>query len=535
MENSIHNDTNDLSSNDMSNMDFYSKKIGEHICNINRKDNLVLLQNFGNMIPYYDDDNGLYLKLNSANSNSNDANISNNDQTIVKLKGYVASNMLIKNSKNMTYEEYCPIFVERKKEFLEETLIKQSYAKGYEFPSAVQNIAVPELIMGNDALVQFKSGTGKTHAFLCGCLWGFDPYDDALQYVFITSSHEVAIQIYEQSKFLLQKTARIALCIGQKKDVNSQHTGGFKMPTNTSNLGAQPKTLREEKKEMENAQIIVCTIGKFYDFYCNRKWISTEYLKAICIDEFDAIVSRTNFRSDGMPNTDEQVSAIIRNIPRSAQRIFFSATVSESALKIAQSYFRDDTNPFIVLLDIEDYTLDGIKQYYVVCDSFGQKKEVLLDLIKQCRISKGIIFTNEIKTANELKYLLDNEFKNFLDGQESQNSSAVFHGGLSAINRKNIHSDFLNNKIRLLISTDVASRGLDVQGINVVINFDMPQYLQTYIHRVGRSGRFGRKGIAISLITSNKNNDEMCYIEQINTFSKNSKMLTLPEDLSNLL
>lgn len=380
-------------------------------------------------------------------------------------------------------------------------------------------------------MIQFKAGTGKTWAFLFGLLWGFDPIDLALQYIFITSSHEVAVQIYDQTISILPENTKIVLCIGQKKDTGA--TGGFKTPIGTSNLNKNIKTLKQEKDEVGTAQIIVCTIGKFYDFLCNRKWVSsTKYLKAICVDEFDNIVaSKSRSRSSSIMNTDEQMAAIIREIPITAQRTFFSATVSPQALEIAYSYFRPYSlligDPFIVLLDYEDYTLDGIRQYYVPCTSHQEKKDTLLDLVKQCRISQGIIFTNRIETANDIKKMMDD--------QSVSISSAVFHGNLSASVRTEIHKNFVENKIRLLISTDLTARGLDVHGINVVVNFDMPDSLETYIHRIGRSGRFGRKGVAISLILVNSTKDEMRKVEGINECSKNNKMEHLVEDLSNLL
>ena len=273
-------------------------------------------------------------------------------------------------------------------------------------------------------------------------------------------------------------------------------------------------------------------MGKFYDYLCNKKWIETKYLKSICVDEFDNIVaSRSRARSSTVMNTEEQMAAIMKRIPSRTQRAFFSATVFSQALEIAHSYFRPYDlmigDPFLVLLDIEDYTLEGIRQYYVECQSFNDKKEVLLDLLKQLRISQAIIFANRIETANEIKL--------FLDDQDVKITSAVFHGNLPAVERKNIHQSFSQCNIRVLISTDLTARGLDVQGINLVINFDMPDVLETYIHRVGRSGRYGKKGVAISLILVNRDKDERKKILNINECSKQSQMGELCGDLANLL
>lgn len=509
----------------ISDIKFSPISVGDHACNANRKEeNLYLLSSFSDVVPKYNSEYGPHLELTSKKSP---------EPIIVPLNNTVTSGMLIENYQKMTDDEYYNTFVEKKKEFIEKYLIKNTFAKGFENPSAVQALAIPELIQRRDALIQFKSGTGKTHAFLFGCLWGFDPQDNALQYVFVTSSHEVAVQIYDQAKFLLPSTTQIALCIGQKKDVGSTSTGGFKTPISTSSLNNRTKTLKEEKEEINRAQVIVCTMGKFYDYLCNRKFINCiKYLKTICVDEFDNIVaSRSRARTSTVMSTEDQMAAIMKEIPQTAQRVFFSATVSQQALEIAYSYFRQ-YNPsvgesFIVLLNIEDYTLEGIRQYYVQCNSFTEKQDVLIDLLGQCRIAQGIIFTNRIDTANEIQ--------SYLEKQKPPIKSSVFHADLPAQLRKSVHKEFTENKTRLLISTDVSARGLDVQGINVVINFDMPDALETYIHRVGRSGRYGKKGVAISLILVNSLKNEMKKVDGINEHSENNKMKALPQDLSDLL
>lgn len=495
--------------------------IGDYNCNINRTpgETLVLLQNFSDAIPYYNDKYGAYLELLQKNS----------EPIIIPLSDNVLSGLLIKNSKDMNRKEYMSAFVAKKKDFIENVLVRRTYCKGYETPSPVQALCIPELIQRKDALVQFKSGTGKTHAFLFGCLWGFDPDDSALQYLFITSSHEVAIQIYEQAKFLLSENTKISLCIGRKKD-NSVVSGDFKTAIGTSSLAFRQKTIKEEMNEVKSAQIIVGTMGKLYDFMINKKWINTNYLKAICIDEFDNIIASPSRRSSSTYSTSEQIARIIEFIPSDAQRAFFSATVSGEAYEIATNYFRKNDpsigEPFIILLDMEDYTLEGIRQYYVQCISFSQKKDTLLDLLSQCRIAQGIIFVNRIETAKEIY--------NFLN-EKSFPSTAVFHGDLPESVRNQIHKDFRNNKIRILISTDVTARGFDVQGINVVINFDMPNDFEVYVHRIGRSGRHGKKGVSISFILVNNKYNETSKITTINERSSRSPITELPGDLASLL
>lgn len=509
--------------NNITDIKFTPVKIGKFNCNINRPDHeIIQLNDFYDVFPYWSKEHGLNLQIFSKKAGKH---------LTVPLANTVAWKLLINNASDMTEEEYYNTFVTRKKEFLAEYLIKNTFAKGYEIPSAVQEITVIELIKGNDAMVQFKAGTGKTHAFLFGTLWGFDPTDSALQYVFITSSHEVATQIYNQCKELIGtiQSVRIALCIGQKQTGNTSNTGGFKTPISTSSLMNRQRSAKDELDEICKAQVLVCTMGKFHNLYCDKKKIDTRYLKVLCVDEFDNIVASNNRssnrnRQSSIMSTEDQMAAIIRKIPENTQRIFFSATVTQEALEIAHSYFRppEISDPLIILLNIEDSTLEDIKQHYVECQNFMEKKDVLIDLIKQCRIAQAIIFANNIKTAIEIKYLLDQ--------QEVPIDSAVFHGNLLEVDRTRIIKSFRDGAVRMLISTDVTSRGLDVQGVNVVFNFDMPERLETYVHRVGRSGRYNRKGCAISLILPN----ELQKVNEINECSI-SKMTVLPNDLANLL
>ena len=199
--------------------------VGEHNCNVNRTKLLPLI-NFSDAMPMYNEEFGPHLQICPKDS----------PPIIVPLTGPTCSGMLIKDQEKMPDNVFYKTFVECKRPIVE-ALIKNTYKKGFEIPSVVQAIAVPELIQRRDALVQFKSGTGKTHAFLFGLLWGFDPNDSALQYVFITNSHEVAKQIYDRAKELVPENTKISLCIGQKKDVTV--AGGFKSTISTSTLSGE--------------------------------------------------------------------------------------------------------------------------------------------------------------------------------------------------------------------------------------------------------------------------------------------------------
>lgn len=286
-----------------------------------------------------------------------------------------------------------------------------------------------------------------------------------------------------------------------------------------------------DRTKISKATVIVCTIGKFYDILCIKNWINLQYLKAICVDEFDNIISsQSRARNINGMTTEDQMDLIMKKVPQSTQRAFFSATTLAQSKHKASGYFRKYNKKLgeslVILLKETDFTLDSIKQYYVTCESIDDKKEILLDLISQCRIAQCIVFVNHINTVAEIK--------NFLSEQRIKIPCGVFHGELSSKDREGTLASFISGNIRLLISTDITSRGIDIQSINLVVNFDMPNIRETYVHRAGRAGRFGRKGVVISLLIVNSNLNETEKIHQINEIST-GKMNTLPEDIADLL
>lgn len=493
----------------------YSVKVGDHVCNVNRRlEDTLLLDTFDDIMIVHDGDSSYpYLNI----TNINDGSIKR-----VELEKDCLNKLCVSGSKHMTDQEYFIAFTEIKSKYLD-TLISNIYKFGFERPSPVQKLSITEAILGRDMLVQFKAGEGKTMSFCIGSLWHFDPADTSLQHVFITSSHEVARQIKDNVSRLVGDNVKVCLCIGNRQE--GRQLGGYKT-IRTSSMTRTNNSYMNDKEEARNAQIIVCTMGKFYDYFV-KKIINLNRLKVICVDEFDNIIV-SKYRKNAH-NTQDQMSEVMRVIPEDAQRIFFSATVTEQSYQKTLEYFRTDgsANRFIVMPSYDNYTLENIRQYYVPCRCKDEKKDVLINLLNDLRIYQTIIFTNTIETAMEIK--------DFLDDREIPFASEMFHGNMSAEERKDIYNKFCKSAVRILISTDICSRGLDVTGINYVFNFDMPRDIETYIHRIGRSGRYGKKGIAISLLYyTNKNENEMGNVRKINEYSK-SKMVVLPEDLNELM
>lgn len=501
--------------------DLIKETVGQYECNINRKS--VQFTSFECIKPYYDSENGLHLK------------IGKNNNEILKLDHSLFGH--INYNKNLTISEKMDEYIRKKSDYCAKILTKV-YSIGYEIPSAVQSLTIPFLIQGRDSIVQFKSGTGKTLSFVLGTIYGFDIDDTHLQYVYITSSHEVAKQIHNLVKILVPDNAKVCLCIGNKV-LSSNNNGGFKQQP------LQRLNSKEERKQAMNAQIVIGTVGKVYDYMCgsdsNLSNFNTNCLKAIVLDEFDQLLSENNSKSSISMSTKYQIIDIFKDcILKSTQRIFFSATVTPELISNCENFMRIDNNigapddpmdlynPFLCLLDSDDYALNQIIQYYCEVSSKDDKKDVLESIYTTCNVAQSIIFCNSINEAEDLQEFLYNSKLNL--------ESSLFHGKLNSTERDNIINDFSKlNKIRCLISTDVTSRGVDVQGINLVLNWDMPNDINTYIHRVGRSGRFGRKGVAINFVMVNNRINEMRKINEIQKISKNSNIYELPARLNNLL
>lgn len=381
---------------------------------------------------------------------------------------------------------------------------------GYEYPTSVQKITIPSIIMGKDVICQAFSGTGKTHAFVFGLLWHLNPNVQEPQILIVTNTHEVARQIYQHIVDICPEEYTHKLCIGGQMHTN----------------------IVEENKEISRTHIIVGTMGKIHDLttkmFRSKHIINPKKLSAIAIDEFDVIMSNNRNNKNmitGEKSTSEQLETIIASLnPELTMRVFFSATITEPTKIMAYKYFRnyshDVGEPLLCFLEETNQTLCGIKQYYVNIDDndYRLKMEIFEDIYLSCTISQAILFVNKKETAERLYRDLDTRI-----------SRKIYHGNLEKNDRRDTIEAMRKSEVRLLISSDLGSRGLDLNGISVVFNFDVPQNIETYIHRIGRSGRQERKGVAITLITKS----EYDFIEMV---SKKSKypMQELPSEITKI-
>lgn len=338
---------------------------------------------------------------------------------------------------------------------IDKSILRGIYSMGYEIPSNIQRKAIHPIIKGHDLIAQAQSGSGKTATFIIGCLQLVDVTLNKPQIVISCPSRELATQIYYNFELLNQYYKAKGILI----------MGGTMVEDNFKALEA-------------GAQVIIGTPGRIYDMM-KRYALKTTHLKCFVLDEADEMLSR-GFK--------DQIYEIFQFIPKKCQVCIFSATMPDEALELSSKFI---PNAIKILVKQEKVTVEGIKQYYLGVDNETWKVETLLDLYERLQISQTIIFVNSINKAEYLQKLLEEQ--NFV--------VSCIHGEMPQLLRDKIMTSFRKGTSRVMIATDVIARGIDVQQVSVVINYDMPKYTETYVHRIGRSGRYGRKGVAINFIT----------------------------------
>jgi translation initiation factor 4A len=272
-------------------------------------------------------------------------------------------------------------------------------------------------------------------------------------------------------------------------------------------MGKTP--VREDIRAIDRGvQYLVGTPGRIYDLM-NRKSFSTEHIKVIVIDEADQMLE-DRFK--------EQIMCILQlGFPKETQVALFSATMPVEVVEVANLLLQ---NPVRILGPPEAVTLDGIKQYYVSLEREEHKYDVLCDLYQQLNINQALIYCNKRQRAEWLA-----------EKMSSQGFPLSFiHGEMDVEERRRRMKDFRNGSVRVLISTDLLARGIDVQQVSLVINYELPPQRENYVHRIGRSGRFGRKGVAINLLAP----EEVRAMEEIEKHYS-TKIESLPNDLAALL
>lgn len=370
-----------------------------------------------------------------------------------------------------------------------EDVLRGIYAKGFEFPSNIQQSMILPFLEGRDILCHAKSGTGKTAGF---CI----PILEKLisTYNFKTERVPRAL-IVSPVRELSQQTYNVLNELGQFCDDLKvvECVGGTKVRDNIQNL-------------KNGCQIVCGTPGRINDMI-DKKILNQRDLDIIVLDEADELLKK-NFKT--------QIYQILDGCKDDLQVCLYSATMPVEVIEIAEQFLRD---PAVCLLDEDDLTLEGIRQFYVNCERDEFKFDTLLDLYSALNCSKAFIFVNENSRAASLAERLSE--KNF--------TPSVIMGTMMQDERNTVLKEFRYGKTNLLVSSDLLARGIDIQGVDLVINYDFPTDRENYIHRIGRSGRYGRKGVAINFITDN----DLKLLKETEEFY-HTKIDDLPYDLDDL-
>ena len=340
---------------------------------------------------------------------------------------------------------------------ISEELMRGIYAYGFDSPSVIQRKALLTIFDKKDIIAQAQSGTGKTGVFTIGVLQKVNTEINKTQAMILAPTRELAKQIYDVITSIgsMVKNIRFHLLIGG---------------TSTDEDAHQLKTIMPH--------IIVGCPGRVYDMM-RRNHIISKDINLLVLDEADEMLS-VGFK--------DQIYNIFQYLSADIQVGLFSATMPNELQSLTDKFMR---NPVRILVKSEMLTLEGIKQYYVALNDDTQKYATLKDIFNIISMSQCIIYCNSIKRVMDLTDAMIN------DGFPV----CCIHSNMDKTKRDEAYTDFKAGKHRVLISSNVTSRGIDVQQVRTVLNFDLPKCIFNYLHRIGRSGRWGRKGTAINFVT----------------------------------
>jgi translation initiation factor 4A len=365
---------------------------------------------------------------------------------------------------------------------MDSSILRGIYAYGFEKPSPIQKKAIKPILMGKDIIAQAQSGTGKTATFSIGALSILNLEESTSQVLIISPTRELTIQ-----------TATVISNIGSLLPNLKVQTlfGG--------------SSVDENIEQLKNHPAVLCGCpGRVYDLIRRNK-INTKTIKLMILDEADELLSQ-GFK--------EQIYNIFKYLNNDVQVALFSATLPAHLFTITDKFMRD---PVKIIVKTEQLTLEGISQFYIAMEEENHKYDTLKDLYSHISLSQCIIYCNSVRRVEDLyEWMLRDGFP-----------VCCIHSNMERHLRENAFLDFRNGKSRVLISSNVTSRGIDIQQVSTVINYDIPKDIHNYLHRIGRSGRWGRKGFGINFITR-RDVHKMKEIEQYYS----CEVRELPADLT---
>jgi translation initiation factor 4A len=367
---------------------------------------------------------------------------------------------------------------------LREELLRGIYAYGFEKPSAIQQRAIVPCISGRDVIAQAQSGTGKTATFSIAILQQLNISTRYCQALVLAPTRELAQQIQ-----------KVMIALGDYMNAQCHACiGGTAVREDIARLSGE-------------VHVVVGTPGRVQDMI-SRRALDPSSIKMFVLDEADEMLSR-GFK--------DQIYDVFKTMPQDIQVILLSATMPTDVLEVTKRFMR---NPVRILVKKEELTLDGIKQFYIQVEKEEWKLETLCDLYETLTITQAVIFCN---TRRKVDWLHENMVKRDF-------TVSSLHGEMDQNQRDVIMREFRTGSSRVLITTDLLARGIDVQQVSLVINFDLPANRENYIHRIGRGGRFGRKGVAINFLTS----DDTRTLRDIESFY-NTQVEEMPMNVADLI
>ena len=339
---------------------------------------------------------------------------------------------------------------------LKPELLRGIYSYGFENPSEIQKLAIYPIIQKRDVIAQAQSGTGKTGTFSISAIQTTD-----------ASLNETQTLIIAPTRELVTQTSNVLQSI-------STFIDGLKVKTLVGGTN-----VKEDIEYLKNniPHIIIGTSGRIFDMFKRRK-INLHTIKLFILDEADEMLS---YGFQG------QIQELFQYFNNNIQIAIFSATMPDEMLSITNKFMND---PFKITMQADTLSLDGIAQYYIAMFNYDEKYTWLKSIFNQMNSTTAIIFVNDV----------DNVIDLYNSMKEDGFPVCHMHGSLPKDERNNTMNDFKQNKYNIMISSNLTARGIDVQQVNLVINYDIPNNVHTYLHRIGRSGRWGKKGTAINFV-----------------------------------
>ncbi len=369
---------------------------------------------------------------------------------------------------------------------LNQDLLKGVYLHGFTQPSKIQIKGIGSINTGKDCILQSQSGTGKTATYLLGVMNRLESAETGCQGIVITPTRELADQVCDVASNLAKYTNfKIAKCVGGT-DVNSN------------------------RNELKTSSLVIGTLGRIYHMITEKK-INIHKIKFIVLDEADELLA------DGI---NEKLQNILDKAPSGIQVVLISATMSMNLFNASKKFTHD---PIKVLLKNNEVIVDLISQFYLDVETEELKFDTLLDLYNLVSTSQAIIFCNTIRKVEWLEQNL----------KQNNFPITVIHSNMNQTERDNTVKDFRDGKTRLLLTTDLLSRGIDIPQVNMVINYDLPLSKETYVHRIGRCGRFDKKGVAITMVKMSDPTDVKTFNKMKHFYKMDIK--EMPESIEKYL